>query len=141
MSRLVVAGVLMVAILGTLMLGAGQPQSTYADGACGSRIQAAVPGPYQPYISKACYDPGVWSGSGVQLTLTTSGTWACRLYYDWCRAFGSWVVTNVNWRGNRPSWSVSREIYYHSLWFMTNPIHIEYRCGDLKWWERWYYGC
>lgn len=113
----------------------------HADGACGSRTSATVYSWLQPYIVKACFDNGTGSGSGEQLTLTTKGTWACRYVYDWCKTFASFVYYNQNWKGNRPLWSLEREIFWHSYWFKTNPIHNEYWCGDLKSWERPFYGC
>lgn len=130
--------VLTVAVVAS---GASNRHVAHADGACGSRKDVQVYDFLRPYISRACYDTGTWSGAGVQLTLTTQGVWSCRTFPAWCQTFASFVVYNGQWRGNRPLWSVTREIFLHSSYFHTNPIHIEYKCSDLSWFEKPFYGC
>ena len=104
-----------------------------ANGACGSRIEASIPSILSDKIARACYDESGGKNQGVQLFLTNWGAFLAALPWgEWQNTFAAFVVYNSNWEGNRPLDSVGREIKWHARSGMWYPIHIEYRCEDLK---------
>lgn len=117
--------------------------NTTTSGACGGgRVEAPVPTYLTSYIQKACYDNGVWSGAGVQLTLTFDGAASCRNNFQFCDVFARFIVYNKLWRGNRPLESVTTEIWWHVDQRRPDEvINIQYMCSDLHLWEKPFYGC
>lgn len=118
--------------------------NSVTSGACsGGRLEEPVSAHLAPYIRKACYDNGVWTGAGMHLFLTPEArSRGCGSLSDdmWCRIFAIFVVSSKFWRGDRSLDSVTLEIFYHARADSINPIHIEYKCEDLGW-HKVFFGC
>lgn len=133
-----------IALLAMLVVGIspGSAEAKYWDSShsvlCYERND--IPSDLQPYIRNLEHDARAWTGAGARLYLTLQGAWFGNTPWG-ARRLASLVTSDPLWKSNadRSLDSVTLEITGHTPW-KTDPIHIEYRYDDLKWWEKIMWG-